>query len=223
MVTVVHNHEIQDLIQPWPSPVEVVDTYIVPEIGIVSDSTNCGHTDAGRLLVAVASGSEDEPLSVLLKVAETIGVNTTLVITGNKDSLMRTLSGRRLPDNVKLPGFVPRAEYLALLRQAHAVMCLTTRPATMQLGAWEAASLGRPIVVSDHAVLRDYFGANAVYVNHSADAIIEGLQILERDYDGFLGRMVMLAKQMKERRSSAIHRVSMCLTLYGQVCVTGSP
>ncbi len=43
------------------------------------------------------------------------------------------------------------------------IVVLTTRPATLLSGGYEAMALGRPLVISDHGVLRDYFGDAAVY------------------------------------------------------------
>jgi glycosyltransferase involved in cell wall biosynthesis len=48
--------------------------------------------------------------------------------------------------------------YRELLASADAVVCLTTRPATMQTTVIEAVEHGKPAVISDTAVLREWRG-----------------------------------------------------------------
>ena len=50
-------------------------------------------------------------------------------------------------------------------------MTLTTRDYTMQMGAYEALSLERPIITSDWQILRNSFGPSAVYTNNSSENI----------------------------------------------------
>jgi hypothetical protein len=56
-----------------------------------------------------------------------------------------------------------------------AVMVLTTRDQTMQMGAYEALSLGQPIITSDWQILRDSFGPAAAYVDNSPESIVRGV------------------------------------------------
>ena len=57
-------------------------------------------------------------------------------------------------------------------------MVLTTRDNTMQSGAYEALSLGVPIITSDFQVLRDCFADAAIYVDNTSDAIAEAVRDL---------------------------------------------
>jgi glycosyltransferase involved in cell wall biosynthesis len=90
----------------------------------------------------------------------------------------------RLPANVRFTGFLPTDEYIALLRDASLVMCLTTRDHTMQRGACEALSLGRPLVTSSWAILREYFSPGAVFVDNTVEGIRSGITEVLADIDG---------------------------------------
>ena len=54
-------------------------------------------------------------------------------------------------------------------------MVLTTRPATLLSGGYEAMAVGRPLVISDHDVLRDYFADAAVYTGATAGQMSEAV------------------------------------------------
>jgi glycosyltransferase involved in cell wall biosynthesis len=76
---------------------------------------------------------------------------------------------------VKFTGFLPDEEYLGLLRGVQAIMVLTTNNHTMQRGACEAVSLGKPIITSDWPVLRSYFNKGTIHVDNSYHGIKEGI------------------------------------------------
>ena len=118
----------------------------------------------------VATYSKDEPLWLLPDVARR-----------RPDLRLRSRGSPRRP--VGLAGEpagdrVSRERaYWEQLKRSAAVVVLTTRSATLLSGGYEALVLGRPLVTSDHAVLREYFGDAAVY----ADADVESLTMALSD------------------------------------------
>ena len=64
----------------------------------------------------------------------------------------------RWPANLTATGFLSDDDYWRQLRVRPSIVVLTTRPATLLSGGYEAMAVGRPLVISDHGVLRDYFG-----------------------------------------------------------------
>jgi glycosyltransferase involved in cell wall biosynthesis len=116
-----------------------------------------GMQDAGHVLVP-SSYSPDEPLDAILEAAAGRAEQRFLV-TGRVPPGLDV----RPPVNVTLTDFVSDAEYERLLATAAAVCCLTVNDNTMQRGGYEALAWHKPLVTSDRAVLRDYFGDAAVY------------------------------------------------------------
>ncbi|MDX1521187.1 MAG: glycosyltransferase, partial [Anaerolineae bacterium] len=79
------------------------------------------------------------------------------------------------PANAHFTDFLSNDDYYRLLNTANAVMCLTTRNHTMQRGACEALSLGKPIITSDWPLLRAYFNKGTMHVDNSAEGIRQGI------------------------------------------------
>jgi glycosyltransferase involved in cell wall biosynthesis len=90
-----------------------------------------------------------------------------------------------VPANVHFTGFLPSETYYDLLNTAQVVMCLTTRNHTMQRGACEALSLGKPIITSDWPVLRQYFNKGTVHVDNTVEGIRQGVLQMKENLDSF--------------------------------------
>lgn len=176
----------------------------------------------GFNVVVVNTFADDEPLSEILQAAERLDdaaldstEQTTTVqatphihfyITGKTSRAPQPISARlsqpgALPAHVHFTDFLPDADYYALLNSADAVMCLTTRNHTMQRGACEALSLGKPIITSDWPLLKDYFHRGAVHVDNSAAGIHAGVRQMAAHHDHFQTEIKELQKdQLREWR-----------------------
>jgi glycosyltransferase involved in cell wall biosynthesis len=106
----------------------------------------------------------DEPVDELLGAAR-MRPGISFVLTGNAPE--RVVTGA--PDNVHFTGWISSTEYEALIACCDAVACLTTRSATMQTTLIEAVEYGKPAVISDTTVLRDWRGEDdmAHFTSHS--------------------------------------------------------
>lgn len=138
-------------------------------------------------VVFPASWFSDEPLDELLAAAAELP-DVQFAITGRPDRDVR------VPDNVRLTGYLDRTEYDALVAGAPVVLALTTRQATMQRAAYEAVAAGRPVVASDTAALRSYLRDAAVYAGDLATAIRQALA--ERDALAAAALRVRAAEQL---------------------------
>jgi glycosyltransferase involved in cell wall biosynthesis len=101
------------------------------------------------------------------------------------------------PKNVNFTGFLPDEEYLGLLRGVQAIIVLTTHNHTMQRGACEAVSLGKPIITSDWPVLRSYFNKGTIFVNNSGEGIKEGILQMKEKRE-ILEKEVLLLQQERQ-------------------------
>jgi glycosyltransferase involved in cell wall biosynthesis len=128
-----------------------------------------------RFKVTVVSTYEiDEPLNVVFEAAQRLP-DVTFYITGNPNYADPALLACK-PPNCQLTGYLPYGQYIALLRGCDVVMDLTTRNHTLLMGAYEAISLGTPLIVSDWPVLRAYFSKGTVHTPNTADGIAEAVR-----------------------------------------------
>jgi hypothetical protein len=143
-------------------------------------------------LVAPVSYSFDEPVSALLEALRSVP-DCTVIFTGNAPRS----EVDRAPSNAQFSGWLERNEYDALLADSDGVVCLTDRGGTMQMGAYEGAEHGVPLLLSDTPILRRFFAeGGAVFVaDHRPETIARGLRALVRDARALLED----AEQMRQR------------------------
>ncbi len=146
-------------------------------------------------VVCVNTFSVDEPTDKVVEAAKKLP-EVDFYITG-KIPLHYPLAGAH-PRNVHFTNFLEDADYYSLLHQAHAIMCLTTRDHTMQRGACEALSLGRPIITSDWPILRQYFNQGCVYVDNTETGIGQGVLEMENHYAAYEGGIKQLQFDQKQ-------------------------
>jgi glycosyltransferase involved in cell wall biosynthesis len=125
-------------------------------------------------VVFICTYSVDEPVKEVLEAARMLG-DVDFSFTGDPSYAPRGFRGS-LPDNVKLTGFIPDSEYLALLRGADAILVLTREDNTMQRGGYEAMALEKPLITSNWPLLRKVFAAGTVHVDNSAVQIAEAIR-----------------------------------------------
>lgn len=134
----------------------------------------------------VCTWSDDEPYDEVMKAAKEISPDVDIYITGNYRKRLTTSALLQLPSNIRLLGWVSKAEYISYFRNAEAILDLTTRDHCLVCGAYEALSLGRPAIISDTAINRKVFPNGFVYTKNDAKGIasaigtaIENRKVLE--------------------------------------------
>lgn len=130
----------------------------------------------GHKVVFICTWAADEPYVEVLRAAERLAANNiTVIITGNSRG-REAGYGHPLPRNVVLTGYVPEENYIALLAQADVLVDLTTRENCLVCGAYEAAALGKPGVLSNTQALRDYFTEGFVFTDNTAVDIAKAIK-----------------------------------------------
>jgi glycosyltransferase involved in cell wall biosynthesis len=134
--------------------------------------------EAARV-VFVCTFSRDEPYLEVIEAARELDPSVTVYVTGRLRG-----TAPPAPGNVQFTNFLPEAEYVQLLASADLVVDLTAIEDCLVCGAYEAVALGRPLVTSDTAALRQYFRLGTIYTRHDrrslAAAIAEALAHKER-------------------------------------------
>lgn len=156
------------------------------------------------------SFNADEPIAELLQAAR-LAPDLTFVLTGNT----RRAQGRHclddLPKNIRLAGFVPEAEFNALLASADAVVGLTKLEGIQLSVANEALSYGQPMVLSNTKLLQAFFPQGAVYVDPlDGAAIAQGCYTAIANAESLRRSVVALRQAVEaqwQQQAEPIHRL----------------
>lgn len=173
--TIVTSRHFADQLESWGAA-----ALVVPDIPTTFAVDPVSDLPAGFNVLVVNTFSPDEPLAEVVEAARR-SPGVTFHVTGRHDR-HPNLIPPGLPENVVLTGYLPDSEYYGLMATVDAVMCLTTRAHTMQRGACEALSMGRPIITSDWPLLRSYFWQGAIHVDNTATGIAGGVEAAADKY-----------------------------------------
>jgi glycosyltransferase involved in cell wall biosynthesis len=190
--TIVTGHYLQDIIRSWGASATIVSDVPVrfarpSPIGVRGE----------HRMTFVSSFQSDEPVDVFLEAARAVP-DVIFYVTGDSSKLPPAVR-ERLPVNVELSGFLPDGQYRALLDASDAVIALTTLDHTMQRGAYEAVYLGKPVIVSNTALLRRHFARGAVHVENTAPDIARGI----RDMLGGLTKYTAEVQTLRQEKLTA--------------------
>ncbi len=156
-------------------------------------------------VAVVSTFSPDEPLDAVVGAAARLP-DVHFYVTGDGSRRPRSFF-ETLPPNVTCTGFLPDARYIGLLRTADAVMVLTTRNHTLQLGGCEAVALRRPLITSDWPFLRAFFPQGTVYVANTVEGICAGVETMRREQRRFQEEMVAFRRVARLRWEEQVERL----------------
>jgi len=191
ITTIVTNEHLQAMVESWGA-----DSFIIGDVPTTFPPGKPFSLDGKFSVAVINTFSPDEPLEEILEAAATLP-DVQFYVTGNPLRAKRSLFERK-PDNVRFTGFLPDEEYYGLLRAAQAVMVLTTDNYTMQRGACEAVSLGKPVITSDWPILREYFGKGTIHVDNSAQSIREAVIRMQREQREMEEEILVLQQERRQ-------------------------
>jgi glycosyltransferase involved in cell wall biosynthesis len=126
--------------------------------------------EPGFKVAFVCTFAPDEPVEAVLEAARQLP-EVRFYITGDTRKKPASFLDTA-PPNVTFTGFLdPNGAYLGLLRATDAVLVLTTRDHTLQLGGCEAVAVGKPLITSDWPYLHQVFRGGAIFAANTADGI----------------------------------------------------
>jgi hypothetical protein len=175
---------------------------IVPDVPVTFSSIQPIARTESFAIAVVCSFNYDEPIAEVITAASALP-DVNFLMTGDAARLPEDLR-RRMPQNVKLTGFLPNEAYGGLLTSADAVMTLTTRDHTMLRAAYEAVYQNTPIIVSDWPLLRAAFDQGAIHVDNSSAGIVEGIKRMKHDYGMYRAGVASLRTRKLERWSKTL-------------------
>jgi glycosyltransferase involved in cell wall biosynthesis len=128
----------------------VLSIYSMTDRAAIGDAAAAGERPR-PLVVAACSYAFDEPVDLILATAARLP-QIDFALTGPAPAAVR----RDAPENVHFTGWLADSDYHDTIVRASAVICLTTRDATMQNGIIEALEHRRPVITSNTQTLRDW-------------------------------------------------------------------
>ena len=148
-------------------------------------------------ILFVSSWACDEPIAQAIEACRLLQGEVVVRISGRMKPAYADLVASA-PPNFRPTGFLGDRDYFALMAASDAVMAVTDRQATLVCGAYEAAALGKPLILGDAPALREYFHAGAVYTDCSAEDLAAKIRALLSD----LPRYREDARRMRKERES---------------------
>lgn len=178
VATIVTNDHFQQLISGRGG-----QAFVLHDIPTTFKRAESYPLNSGFHVMVVNTFSTDEPLHEILEAAA--GLNDVeFHITGRRSRANQDMLNHA-PNNVHFTDFLPDETYYALMASSQAVMCLTTRDHTMQRGACEALSIGKPIITSNWPLLREYFREGTRHVPNTSAGIRAGVLDMKDHYDSY--------------------------------------
>ena len=170
-VNLVGTVEYKQILESWNAKTVLLE-YIPTQVPSENYKTT-EKTDEFWITV-VNTFAGDEPLEVVLEAARQLP-NVCFYVTGET-----ALAKKELLDsatqNVIFTGYLKGATYWEQLFSSNAVMTLTTNPHSLVAGGSEGMYMGKPLILSNQPALTEYFSKGAVFVEHTAMGIVEGVR-----------------------------------------------
>ncbi len=171
-LTIVSNAALKAVVDSWCGHGFVLQDKL-PELPLAQPRSLQGK----RNIVLVSSFSDDEPILEAIDAARKIDSSWIVYVTGNHARYKQhNLLPVDFPANVRLTGFLEQREFQSLLVSADLIVVLTIHEDTLTCGAYEGASLSKPLVLSDTRAIREYFTKGVVYTKADSAAIANAIQ-----------------------------------------------
>ncbi len=189
-LTIVTNEFLKKIVESWGGRGFVLQDKI-PSLSYAEKIDLGGE----RNIVFVSSYAEDEPLEEVLVAARRIDPSIVIHITGDSRKLDRTLIDNA-PPNVVFTGFLEEKKYQSYLYSCDAALVLTTDDHLLTCGAYEAISLGKPLILSGQDALREFFHTGVIFTKNEAEGIASAIQEAIDERAGHENRISELAVEL---------------------------
>ena len=190
IVNILHNESIAKKMVKWNAP-----TIVIGELPYQLETDRSFDFRKGFNVVFVNTFSKDEPIEEVLEAARKMPL-VNFYITGSLNNASKSvITGAS--DNIILTNYLPKKDYVALLKDIDIVISLTNNDYTMQNGAYEALTLGRPIITSNWQVLHNTFYRGAICIDNKSDDIVKAINEIRKNYPYYIGEIRALQTELK--------------------------
>lgn len=166
--------------------------------------------DTVPILLFVCTFAADEPVEIFIQGAlRNIGHDFRVYITGKKSKAGQLLKNEG--DRIHFTDFLPHKEYDRLLCSADLVIDLTTRENCLVCGGYEAISVTRPLMLSDHRVNREMFPKGCLFVKNTAEDYSQKLREFFENREKYEREIVEMKSDFLARWDSFYQNVEQSL------------
>ena len=188
-VNIVTNDHLRGILQNWGARAFVIADVPVDCATAIPSATR------PDVVTVINTFSYDEPLDEVLRAAQRLP-EVHFNVTGDasrSDPALLELAGA----NVTFTGFLSRQQYINTVAASAAAVVLTTSNHTMQRGAYEAMSMGVPVVTSDWPLLRSTFFKGVIHVDNRAESISRAVRKILADRDRYVAEILDLRRHRR--------------------------
>ncbi len=194
----VHNQEMLDAAARYGIDRERL--HVLEDQAPVFDSTlsptiveNCS-----AFFVMPCSFHDDEPIEAVFAAAAACP-DYKFMLTGNRERAEKKGFVAKAPANVIFTGFLDTVDFNCLVLGATGILCLTTKEGIQLSAASEALAAGRPLILSDTAILRTLFGSASVVVDNSPASLIAAFHEIAQNAPRYADQSTQLYTQRRQR------------------------
>lgn len=190
LINILHNKILEQKVANWGA--------ITANIGEVIYQMNTSKTypfREGFNVVYVSLYAGDEPLAEVIEAARKMP-SVNFYITGSLRYAPHDII-KESPDNIVFTDFLPDEMYVALLKDSDIVICLTKNDNTMQNGAYEALTLGRPIITSNWLVLRNLYYKGSICIDNSSISLVNAINRIKNNYSRYIREIMELRAEFQ--------------------------
>jgi glycosyltransferase involved in cell wall biosynthesis len=123
----------------------------------------------------ICTWADDEPYTEVIAASALLNDQFDVYITGNYRKKLSESDLKKIPNSLKLLGFVSEHDYVNYLADAFAAIDLTTRDNCLVCGAYEAMALLVPAIISDSIVNRETFSQGFIYTHNDTNSIYNAM------------------------------------------------
>lgn len=194
----VHSEQVENQIKDLGVSGEQIQLLEDPLTEIYEETNSSSELYPHPWVLCPCSFNRDEPIEELIEAARLVP-DLTFVITGNISRSQGIHELNDIPDNLKLPGFLPLCFFNGLLLNTDAVLGLTKLDGIQLSAAVEATGIEKPMVLSNTSLLKKLFYKGAIYVDsNDPTSIAAGCQQVIIERDGLLKEVA----ELKEERNA---------------------
>jgi glycosyltransferase involved in cell wall biosynthesis len=203
-VALVHTEDAAALLERWGTP-----ALLLPDDLPDPAQAEPRPPLTGPAVVVAGSLDANEPVADVLAMAALLP-DVEVRLTGDTARVPRALL-RSAPANAVFTGFLPYREFLGEVLAAPVVAVFSTDAHIMNRAAFEAAGLGRPLVLSDLEGLRHRFGGAARFAANRPDAMAAAVREALPEQAELAARSRRLAGELRAQRAQAMTRLRQVL------------
>lgn len=208
VATLVTNHHMAAIVRAWGAR-----AHLVQDLALNLNPDGPALRLVDFHVVFICTYSVDEPVEAVVEAARRLP-DIRFSFTGDPFYAPRGFRAT-LPPNVRLTGFIPDDQYLALLRGADTIVVLTREDHTMQRGGYEAVALEKPLITSRWPLLMEVFSRGTLHVDNTAEGIEAAIRTVRQDG-------ARLKSEISELKKERAHVSAAQMDNLLRVCEAGS-